>query len=439
MKSISLYDVAVIGGGAAGCMAAIKAGQLKKRVVLLERNDSLGRKILLTSNGRCNLTNIIPIEEFINKFIPNGEFYRTAFHSFSNTDLMGFFRAKDLDFKVEDRGRVLPVTDRASSIVQILEKYLKENNVDVLYGSRIISIENGEDCFFLSSSNQDEIKSKKIIISTGGVSYKATGSSGDGFDIVKKLGHTITELKPALVPLKVKESFVKELQGISFENVQITIYNGNKKNISDIGDMIFTHFGISGPLVLDISGEIISLLKRQKEINPARDRSSKGGRSRTFGEVVSNGVKITIDFMPNSEKNSLETKLAENFKLNGKLQIKNVIQEFLPKRMVPVFLELLNIQSQKLVNQISKKERILIVDSLKAFSLTIIGNLSIDEAMVTSGGVSMREINPRTMESKIVPGLYFAGEVIEAYGVSGGYNLQQAFSTGYLAGESASR
>jgi predicted Rossmann fold flavoprotein len=407
------YDIAVVGGGAAGCMAAIRAGQLGGSVILFERNESLGKKIMLTSNGRCNLTNISPIQEFSKKYIPNGEFYRTAFHALSNTDLINVFKAKGLDFKVENRGRVLPVTNKASSVIKIMEEYIKENNVAVRYGRRVIAVEKIENHFIVTTDNYEKFMSLNVIIAAGGISYKTTGSTGDGFAIAKKFGHTITDLGPALVPLKTKESIVKAWQGISFDNVQITIYCGSKRSISDAGDIIFTHFGISGPLVLDISGEIASLLKNHKE------------------------VKISIDFAPCIKKNELETELMKKFKLNGESRIKSLIQEILPKKMVPLFLENINVQPLKHVSQIDKREREIIVSAVKNFPLTINGNCSMDEAMVTSGGVLMKEINPRTMESKIVSGLYFAGEVIDGYGVSGGYNLQQAFSTGYLSGESA--
>jgi hypothetical protein len=405
------YDIAVIGAGAAGCMAAIRAGQAKKQVVLLERNDALCRKLLLTSNGRCNLTNNAPAAEFIKKFSPNGEFYRTVFHRFSNQDLLDFFRAKGLEFKVEDRGRVLPVTNKAATVVAVLAQYLQENPVKVCFGRRIISVEPVDGGFTLIDQDQVRWKAKKVIITTGGKSYPDTGSTGDGLDMAKKLGHTITELTPGLVPLKVKESLVKDLRGLSFDRAQITFYDGDKKITSDAGEVLFTHFGLSGPLVLDISAQVLKLLAKQK------------------------AVRLAIDLVPDIKKPDLEKKLWESLSCKGDAKIKSILSGMLPRRMALVLLDHLGVSAQKFASQVTRKEREAIVRGLKTFALTAIGGLALEEAMVTCGGVALKDIDPRTMSSKIVPGLYFAGEIIESAGVSGGYNLQQAFSTGHLAAE----
>jgi len=406
-------DIAVIGGGAAGSMAAIRAAQLGKRVVLTERNDSIGRKILMTGKGRCNLTNTATIDTFIKKFSPNGEFLRNAFLAFSNEDLMEFFRSMGLELKIERQGRVFPVTDKALSVVALLEECLKENKVDILYGARITDIERKDGSFILVSEDGSSVKAKKLIIATGGASYRETGSAGDGFRMADRLGHAIASLIPSLVPLKTKEGWVKELQGLSLENVRIEFHHDGKKIKSDIGDVIFTHFGVSGPLVLDMSGDIVSFLVSDKEI------------------------KMLIDLKPGLRKEQLESRLVNKFTVKGSIQMKNLMQDVLPKKMVPVFLSLLSINPEKRPNQVTREERRTIIDTLKAFPLTITGSLPIEEAMVTGGGVSVEDINPRTMESKVVPGLYFAGEIIEGAAPSGGYNLQQAFSTGYLAGEKA--
>lgn len=404
------YDTAVVGAGVAGCMAAIRAGQLRQTVLLIERNYSIGHKILLTSNGRCNLTNTASLEIFLKKFSPNPEFYRTVFFEFFSDDLEKFFRVKGLELKVENRGRVLPVTDTAKSVVAVLKDYLKENHVTVVFGKRVISIERQDDCFILAVGGKDYFKARKVIISTGGVTYKATGSTGDGLDMAKRLGHTITKLSPGLVPLKIKENFIKKLQGLSFDDARVTFQQDNKKIVSHAGEIIFTHFGLSGPLALDISAAIVRLLTKHKEI------------------------KIDIDFCPGYKREELESILVKKITACGRVQIKSFMESFLPKRMAPVFLSRVNIQPDKVVSQISKHERSAIINNLKAFSLSVNGSLSMDEAMVTCGGVSMKEINPRTMESKLVHGLYFAGEILESAGESGGYNLQQAFSTGYAAG-----
>jgi len=413
MTLMKLYDIAVIGGGAAGSMAAIRAGQGGKRVVLIERNDSLGKKIMITGKGRCNLTNTASVDVFIKKFGSGGEFLRSAFHSFFNEDLMGFFRSKGLELKAERQGRVFPVTDKARSVVHILEEYLKESRVDVLYDTRIVDIERKDNRFTVVSDDNRRVETDKVIIATGGVSYKATGSTGDGFVIAKRLGHTITPLRPALVPLRTKERWVKELQGLVLKNVRIVFYCGNKKLNSDIGEAMFTHFGISGPLILDMSGDVVSALEKHKEI------------------------RLAIDLKPGLIREHLEKKLVNAFAVRGTIQIKKWMQDILPKKLIPIFLSVADIAPEKRTNQITKEERRTLIDMLKAFPMTITGSLPIEEAMVTGGGVSMREINPRTMESNVVPGVFFAGEAIGGVAPSGGYNLQQAFSTGYLAGKSA--
>ncbi|MFA6141853.1 MAG: NAD(P)/FAD-dependent oxidoreductase [Candidatus Omnitrophota bacterium] len=407
------FDIVVIGGGAAGCMAAIRAGSINKSVALVERNSSLGVKILMTGKGRCNITNAAPISVFIEKFEPCGEFFRTAFFSFSNEDIIEFFRSKGLELKVERQGRVFPITDKAKSVVSVLEGCLKENGVTAIYNTRIASIEHRNGIFVLSCENADLIEAKKVIIAAGGASYKATGSAGDGFEMARHLGHKIEPLKPALVPLKTKETWVKDLQGLGLENIRLVFHLGKKKINSDIGELMFTHFGVSGPLILDISGDIVTALEKYKEI------------------------PMTIDLKPGLRAEQLESKLVYKFSIKGSVQIRTLMQDMLPKRMVDVFLSLLDMPTAKRANQITKTDRQTIIKMLKELPLTITGSLPIEEAMVTGGGVSHKDMNPRTMESRTVPGLYFAGEVIEGAASSGGYNLQQAFSTGYLAGDNA--
>ena len=407
----TIYDAAVIGAGPAGMMAAIRAGHSGKKVVLLERNDAPGKKLLLTGNGRCNLTNAASLDEFIDKFKPNGEFLRTAFFKFSNQDLMDFFQSNGLEVKVEKQGKVYPVTDKAASVVAVLEKSLKDNGVETIYGRRVEKITARNACFEVAVSGQI-FKAKKVVLAAGGASYPATGSTGDGFALVSVFGHTIAPVLPGLVPLTVKEAWVKDLQGLSFADVRLIFYRDNKKISSDIGEMLFTHYGISGPLVLDISSEVAAAVEAR------------------------GATRLCIDFLPGSTRQDLESGLFKDFNFKSGGKIANILQAVFPKRMVGVFLGLLSIPSSSLAGQINKKDRLAIVEMLKAFPLTVTGSLSFDEAMVTCGGVSRKEINPRTMESRIVPGLYFCGEVIEGAASSGGYNLQQAFSTGYLAGES---
>ena len=405
MTNTKTYDIAVIGGGAAGAMAAIRAGQLKKRVVLIERNDSIGKKILITGKGRCNLTNLTDVSVFIEKFGKQGEFLRTAFHTFFNEDLIYFFRAFGLETKVERQNRVFPVTDKASSVLEALKKALNESGVEIIYNTRIIEIAKGGDLFKLAAEDGREINAKRVIMAAGGASYRATGSTGDGFNMAEKLGHKIIPLTPGLVPLTVKETWMKELQGVALENVKVTFEYGKKRLISDVGELMFTHFGVSGPLVLDLSAKVMEILKEHKD------------------------VMLYIDLKPGLRDEQLESKLIHKFKIKGNSVLKTVMKDLLPQRLVERFLRSLKLKDDIKTNQITQAERHAIVSMLKAFPLTIAGSLPIEEAMVTGGGVSTKEIDPRTMESKILPGLYFAGEGLDGSAASGGSNQQQAFST----------
>lgn len=408
-----VFDVAVIGGGAAGSMAAIRAGELKKSVILIERNDSIGKKILITGKGRCNITNTAPIETFIDKFGSSGKFLRTALYKFFNTDLMEFFRLGGLDMKIERQGRVFPVTDKARSVVEVLENCLAGNGVKVKYKARLEAIKMKDGVFRLELEGPRIVVTKKVVLAAGGASYKATGSTGDSFSIAAKLGHTIVPLKAGLVPLVTKEKWVKDLQGLGLDNIRIRFECGRKKLVSEIGELMFTHFGISGPLVLDLSGEVAALLGENKE------------------------VRVLIDLKPALTAEQIEKRMLNDLKGPGRMQFKNVMKGYLPHRLIEVFMNLAGIDAEREANQITYEERRTILNLFKALPLTIKGALPIEEAMVTGGGVSTREIDPRTMESKIVPGLYFAGEIIDGCASSGGYNLQQAFSTGHLAGENA--
>jgi len=408
------YDIAVIGAGAAGTMAAIRAGQFNKKVALIERNDAIGRKMLLTGKGRCNVTNAAPLDTFIEKFGKEGKFLRTAFFKFFNQDVIDFFASKGLELKTERQGRIFPATDRAVSVVDVLKAYLMEANVTILYNRRLKNIVPGDKVFLLNFDDGSRLEAKKVILATGGASYKATGSTGDGYAIAKSLGHAVVALKPALVPLKTGQAWVRDLQGVALENIRVTFEYGNKRKIvSEVGELMFTHFGVSGPLVLDLSGDVVSLLEEHKEI------------------------KLFIDLKPGLKPEQLESKLLHKFKVKGNVQLNNIMKDILPQRLIDVFLKMLGLRPQIKTNQITQEQRRAIITTLKGFPLTIIGSLPLEEAMVTGGGVSTSQINPRTMESKLVPGLYFAGEMIDGCAASGGYNLQQAFSTGYLAGESA--
>jgi predicted Rossmann fold flavoprotein len=408
-----LYDIAVVGAGPAGMMAAIRAGQLGKDVILIERNETLGKKLKITGSSRCNVTNTALLDAFVEKFGKRGSFLRSAFVKLSNRRLMSFFNAKGLKLNLEENGRVFPVSNKSISIIKVLKEYLSENRVKKNYNTRLMKIKVKKDYFTLDLGNDNHMAAKKVILATGGVSYPSTGSTGDGLDVARKLGHKITSLKPGLVPLRASEEWIKELQGITLEDVVLTFKYGKRKIISDKGDLMFTHYGISGPLVLDLSSKIIPLFEKNEKIN------------------------VFMDLKPEITNSEMEEMLIKEFEARSKTEFKNFMKLLVPNRMIPVVVELLKINPKKKVNQVNRKERISIANLLKAFPLTITGYQSIDKAMITCGGISKKDIDPGTMESKIVAGIYFAGEIIDLCAPSGGYNLQMAFSTGYLAGESA--
>ena len=420
-RFLSNYDIAVIGAGAAGSMAAITAALSNKKIVLIERNSSIGHKILLSGKKRCNITNSADIESFIEVFGKQGSFLRQSFNAFFSDDLISFFKERGLEMKVERQGRVFPVTDKSSSVVGVLERIIAgSKNIEALFNIAVKEIVKTDDGFNLNLSNKDTINVKRLIITTGGASYKMTGSLGDGFNFAEILGHTIMPLSPGLVPLKTKEVWVKSLQGLALKNVRIT-FKANKNNnvkkcqkiVSSIGELMFTHFGVSGPLVLDLSAEVVSILQ------------------------ISDAVSMLIDFKPGLSAEQLKKRILKEITLKSKMKFKNIIRSLLPKRMAVVFIDLLKIPEDKKSSNLNKAEINRTIELLKHLPLTVTGSLTIDSAMVTNGGVSTKEIDSKTMESKVVKGLYFAGEVIDGCAKSGGYNLQQAFSTGYLAGVSA--
>ncbi len=410
-KNNDIYDVAVVGAGPAGMMAAITAASNGHKVILIEKNSSAGRKLLLTGNGRCNLTNTASLKELLNKFGRRGSFFRTAFSKFSSKDLVGFFASRGLKFKIEDGGRVFPITDDSKSILKILELSMKKNGVKTVYNARLQSIKkplklNGS--FKLKFAYNTIIQSEKVILATGGASYTETGSSGDGFRIAEETGHGVTPLEPGIVPLKTKESWVKGLQGITLDDVRITIKH--PKMVFQDGNLLFTHFGLSGPLILDNSSKIIPLIENTGK------------------------VELNLDLKPSYTTEQLQYQFLEAFESHGKVDLKNYMKLFLPNRLIKVILTLAGTDPKKKMNQVNKKERNSIINLLKAFPLTITGHLPLDKAIVTCGGVSRDYINPNNMESKVVNGMYFAGEIVQGCASSGGFNLQQAFSTGYLAG-----
>ncbi len=411
---MKIFDIAVIGAGPAGCMAAIQGAKKGQNVILLERNDKIGQKLLLTGNGRCNITNTANMEVFLEKFGKRGSFYRDAFTKFSNYDLMDFFQKQGLEFK-EEEGRIFPITEKAKSVVDILQKVLDKSTVKVLYNYRLKHLQKMTNIFKLSSTENELINAHNVIIATGGVTYGFTGSTGDGLKVAELLGHHITELKPGGVPLKVREKWVHNLKGVTIKDVGLKVGYGGKKILLPRGDILLTHFGISGPVILDMSDKIIELMDKHGEI------------------------KLYIDFKPDVNLEKLGSQLINDFQKNSKKNLKNYMKNHLPNSTIDPVLRNVSLDPDKKLNQITKKERIILQETLKALPMTITGHLPLNKAMVTCGGVSLKEINPKTMESKLVNGLYFAGEIHSGCGRKGGFNLQQAFSTGYVAAESASK
>ncbi|MEW6101378.1 MAG: NAD(P)/FAD-dependent oxidoreductase [Candidatus Omnitrophota bacterium] len=404
----------VVGAGPAGMMAAIRLGELKQDVTLIEKNPSPGKKILLSGKGRCNLTNICDLDSFLKKFSHNGEFLRDAFKKFFNTDLIRFFEERGLKLKAERQGRVFPVTDVSKSVLDILERELKDNNVTILYrtGLKDIFVKDRAVKGVLLN-NGKAVPADKVILATGGVSYPSCGSTGEGIGIARALGHAVVPLKPGLVPLEAREKFVRRLKGLALKNIRLKFSDSNSQILSDIGELLFTDFGISGPLVLSLSSKVADWLSKSRAVN------------------------VEIDLKPALSKEQLNARLLREFKASAKKTLKNTLKALLPLNFVDVFLEVAGLIPDKKAGQVTSQERRVLVSLLKAFRLHILRTRPIEDAMVTCGGISLKEINPRTMESRRIRGLYFAGEMIDIDADTGGFNLQAAFSTGYLAGESA--
>lgn len=402
--------VIVIGAGPAGMLAAGKAAERDNHVILIEKNNRIGRKILISGKGRCNITNSTDIEGLIENTPGNGCFLYSAFYTFSNADLIDFFNKCGLKTKVERGGRVFPVSDNAKDVVDTLYNFLKSKKVTLWLNSpveKIITEEKKIAGVMLKSGKK--VACDSVVLATGGASYPGTGSTGDGYKMARDLGHTIVPLKPSLVPLITKETWVKKLQGLSLKNVSITLTdNRGKKIYTDFGEMLFTHFGVSGPVILSASRHIL--------------------------DCDYMGVKLLIDLKPALTEEKLDERIQRDFLKYSRKQFKNSLDDLLPQKLIPVIVELSNINAQKPVNQITKEERKSLVKLLKNFTLSINGARPIEEAIVTAGGISVDEINPSTMESKIIKGLFFAGEIIDVDAYTGGFNLTIAFSTGYLAG-----
>ncbi|MEK6727658.1 MAG: NAD(P)/FAD-dependent oxidoreductase [Candidatus Omnitrophota bacterium] len=411
---MDIKRIVVVGGGPAGLMAAIRAGQLNQDVTLIEKNPVLGKKLLLSGKGRCNLTNLCDLDSFLERFSGNGEFLRDAFKKLFNQDLINFFEERGLKLKVERQKRVFPETDSSSSVLEVLKKELEKNKVKIIYRAKLqdVLLRDGAAKGLLLFDGR-VLSADKIILATGGVSYRQTGSTGEGIGIAKKLGHSVVSLRPGLVPLETGDDYPKKLEGLTLKNIRLNFSDGKRRIISEIGELLFTAFGISGPLVLTLSSKVSDWIKEGRQV---------------YAEV---------DLKPALSKEQLSARISFEFRLNPKKSLKNTLKTLLPLRLIDLFIEIAKIGPDKKVSQVSKLERESLVSLLKALRLGAVKTAPIEVAMVTRGGVSLKDINPRTMESRRIKGLYFCGEMIDIDADTGGFNLQAAFSTGYLAGESA--
>ncbi len=403
--------VVVIGGGAAGLMAAVIAGREGAKVTLLEKMNYVGKKMGITGKGRCNITNACDMSEFIKNTPGNGKFLYGAYERFNNEDLLQLLHDAGLETKVERGGRVFPASDSALDVRNIFMKLMKHYGVDVHLEEPVKKLLVDDSVVTGVVTDKETYHADAVVIATGGKSYPATGSTGDGYILAAQVGHKITDIRPSLVPIVTAESWVKDLMGLSLRNVELSVVAKNKVQANMFGEMMFTHFGITGPIVLSLS-HTVGKLMRKKNIG-------------TIG--------LDINLKPALSPETLDKRLQKDFDLYSKKQLINGMKDLLPSRLIPLIIELAGIDPQKPINQISKEERQQIGYMLQHMPLTVKGLRPVEEAIVTAGGISLKEFNPKTMESKLVKGLYGAGEVLDIDAFTGGYNLQAAFSTGYVA------
>lgn len=401
--------IGVIGGGPSGIMAAAIASSEETEVYLIEKNKKIGTKLYITGKGRCNVTNALPIEDFFNFIVCNKFFLYSSLYSFTNENLIELLNDYGIETKIERGNRVFPESNKSSDVIRALKKFMEAKNVNILLNTTVKKIlkENNK---FKVVTERENLEFDKIIIATGGVSYSMTGSTGDGFNFAREFGHNVVQLKPALVPIEISESFIKDLQGLSLKNVTLRSFNDEKLIHESFGEMIFTHYGISGPIVLTSSSYI--------------------------NKFKSKDLSFEIDFKPALSNKQLDERMLKDFEIYNNKQFKNALNDLLPQKIIPIIINLCNIEPDKTVNQITKLEREDLVKVIKHMPLKFKTFRSMDEAIITSGGVNIKEINPSTMESLIIEDLFFAGEMIDVDALTGGFNLQIAFSTGFIAGSS---
>lgn len=406
------FDVIVAGAGAAGLLAAGRAAELGAKVLVLEKMRSEGRKLLITGKGRCNITNNAEISEFVKHVFPDGRFLRSAFSNYFSGDIIALLQKYGVESTLERGGRYFPESNKSMDVLQALLKWVKELGVEISCNQRVekLVVENGQ--ITGVRANGIFYAAQKVILATGGKSYPATGSTGDGYELARQVGHTIEKPIPALVPLETKGGVAQKLQGLNLKNVKAVIWVNGKKAGEDFGEMIFTHFGLSGPIILTLSRIAVTGLQNNQK------------------------VEITIDLKPALDEQKLDNRLIRDLNEHGKKQFENIFRNWLPASMIPVFIELLELNPEKECHQVTGTERKKIRNLMKNLRFEVSHNRSFKEAIITAGGVVTSQLNPKTMESKMVSGLYFAGEIIDLDAETGGYNLQIAWSTGWLAGNS---
>ena len=409
-----MSKVIIIGGGAAGLLAGIAAATYGADVTIIEKMRQPGKKMLITGKGRCNITNAGELQDIIKNIPGNGRFLNSALRQFSNDDIVCLLECNGLETKVERGNRVFPVSDKAKDVVDTLVKIYTQYGGKLLTDCKVMEITTKDGVATGVKTTNGHFVADKVILCAGGASYPGTGSDGGGAKLAAKVGHTIVPLKPSLVPLVSDYAYVDDLQGLSLRNVRATLYGDGKKLTDDFGEMLFTHFGVSGPIILSLS-------------NMAAEALSKGME-----------VELAIDLKPALSEEKLDARIQRDFTTYSRKQLVNGLKDLLPQRLIPVVCDMAYLDEEKFINQISREERKRLLETLKHFVVPITGTRPIAEAIVTAGGVSVKEINPKTMESKLIQGLYFAGEVMDVDGYTGGFNLQAAFSSGYATGVAAS-